>query len=111
MNARTLIRLTFANPASAIYLGLFGGSVAIAAAVTLFSSDPGFIWVWPALLTFPALLFAVAVGQGAWGTGEVPTWVLVGGLITCALVQSFVLGVLLKALRGRRRGLTHPHHG
>lgn len=109
MNARPLIRLTFTNPASAIYLGLFGTAVAIATAVTLFSSDPGFIWVWPAFLTFPLLLFVAAADAAVGGAGEMPAWLLVGGLVVCALVQSFCLGVLLDTLRGRGHGVTHPH--
>lgn len=109
MHARTLIRLTFANPASAVYLGLFGAAVAIAMAVTVFSPDPGFIWVWPAFFAFPTLLFAVVAGEAVGGAGEVPTWLLLGGLVACVLAQSLCLGVLVEILRGRRRGLTQPH--
>ncbi|MFG2971937.1 SCO4225 family membrane protein [Streptomyces sp. NPDC048331] len=49
MPARTLVRLTFANPASLIYLGLVAAAVAFATAVTLFAPDPGLVWVLPAL--------------------------------------------------------------
>ncbi|GFM95359.1 SCO4225 family membrane protein [Streptomyces fulvorobeus] len=103
MTARTLARLTFANPASAIYLGLVGASVAIATAFTLFSSDPGFIWVWPVFFTAPASLLTVAVGGSVPGVDDVPAWTLLGALIGCALIQSFVLGALLEALRSRSR--------
>ncbi|MFF8263088.1 SCO4225 family membrane protein [Streptomyces virginiae] len=63
MNARTLVRLTFANAASAIYLGLVGVAVAIATAVMLFAPDPGFVWVLPALFAFP-LFLVVTLAQG-----------------------------------------------
>ncbi|MET9636220.1 hypothetical protein ABZY83_07330 [Streptomyces virginiae] len=66
MNARTLVRLTFANPASAIYLGLVAVAVAVATAVTLFARDPGFEWALPALFAFP-LFLVVALVHGAQG--------------------------------------------
>ncbi|MFC9243787.1 SCO4225 family membrane protein [Streptomyces sp. NPDC057136] len=91
--------------------GLVGASVAMATAVTLFSSDPGFIWVWPAFLTAPASLLAAAVGGAVWDSEDGPAWALVGTLIVCALIQSLVLGTLLEALRNsRRRRRTRPHH-
>ncbi|MFD3655678.1 SCO4225 family membrane protein [Streptomyces sp. NPDC058620] len=86
-------------------------SPAVSGTVTLFSSDPGFIWVWPAFFTAPASLLAVAVGGSVRGAEEVPAWTLVGALIGCALIQSFVLGALLEALRtSRRRRSARPHH-
>ncbi|WP_256104716.1 SCO4225 family membrane protein [Streptomyces sp. ODS05-4] len=107
MNARTLTRLTFANPASAVYLALVGGSIAVAAAVTLFSSDPGFVWVWPALFTLPVSTLVVMAGDAIWAAEGAPAWFLIGGLVLCALVQSLGLGALWQTVRGHRRGLPH----
>ncbi|MEV2275265.1 hypothetical protein AB0I72_06740 [Nocardiopsis sp. NPDC049922] len=105
MNAHPLIRLTFANPASVVYLALVGGSAAVATAVTVFSADPGFVWVWPALFTFPAFMAVPVVEDAVWGA-DAPAWFFLGGIVVCALVQSFLLGSLLEGLRRLYRGLT-----
>jgi hypothetical protein len=107
---RTLVRLMFANPASAVYLGLVGIAVGIAAAEPLFveHADGSLIWVWPALLTFPASGFVTWAGEALWNTGA-PAWFLLGGIVVSALLQSLALGALLETLRGRRRRLAHPH--
>jgi hypothetical protein len=109
MNARTLLRLTFANAASAAYLGLVGASVVFEVAAALFS-DPGIVGVWPFLLTAPVSLLAAGIIEAAWGMDE-SVWYLASGVIVSALVQSFVLGALLEALRGRGRGLIRPSRG
>ncbi|MCX4645691.1 MULTISPECIES: SCO4225 family membrane protein [unclassified Streptomyces] len=109
MNARTLSRLTFANAASAVYLGLVGASVVFEVAAALLA-DPGIVGIWPFLLTAPTSLLAAGVVGAVWGV-EAPIWYLVSGVVISALVQSFALGALLEALRGRRRGLTRPSHG
>ncbi|MFE9932839.1 SCO4225 family membrane protein [Streptomyces sp. NPDC005533] len=112
MTARTLVRLTFANPASATYLGLVGVVVAIATAVTLFAPDPGFIWVFPALFAFP-LFFFVTLVEGAFrGEGQPETWLLLTELVLCVLAQSLALGTLVEGLRGRlRRGVPRTPTG
>ncbi|WKD32866.1 SCO4225 family membrane protein [Streptomyces xanthophaeus] len=101
MTARTLVRLTFANPASAIYLGLVGIAVAIATAVTLFASDPGFVWVLPALCAFPLFLLVGLAHGMAPGDGMPAPWLFVAELVLCVLVQSLVLGTIVEASRGR----------
>ncbi|WP_306322594.1 MULTISPECIES: SCO4225 family membrane protein [unclassified Streptomyces] len=101
MNARTVLRLTVTNPASALYLAAVTASVAFTAAVTLFSSDPGFAGVWPFLPTAPTSLFTVAALDAAWGT-EAPIWALTTAIAASALLQSLALGATLDALRGRR---------
>ncbi|MFG3550307.1 SCO4225 family membrane protein [Streptomyces sp. NPDC047725] len=111
MNARThtgpiraLARLAVANRASGVYLTLVGGAVAVAAAQPLFApdADASFIWVWPALFTFPAFGFVAWLGESAWGAAA-PTWFFVTGIAVSALLQSLALGATLRALRGRRR--------
>ncbi|MFI8789255.1 SCO4225 family membrane protein [Streptomyces sp. NPDC055105] len=109
MNARTLSRLTFANAASTVYLGLVGASVAFEVTAALFA-DPGIVGIWPFLLTAPTSLPAAGVVGAVWGA-EAPIWYLVSGVIISALIQSFALGALLEALRGRHRGLTRPTRG
>ncbi|WP_314253608.1 SCO4225 family membrane protein [Streptomyces sp. DSM 40907] len=103
MTARTLLRLTFANPASAIYLGLVGAAVAVATAVTLFAEDPGFVWVLPALCAFPLFLFVGLAHGMALGNGFPGLWLFVAELVLCVLVQSLVLGTIVEASRGRLR--------
>ncbi|WP_030691152.1 SCO4225 family membrane protein [Streptomyces globisporus] len=109
MNARTLSRLTFANAASAAYLGLVGASVVFEVAAALFT-DPGIVGIWPVLLTAPTSLLAAGAVGAVWGM-DAPVWYLVGGVVISALVQSFALGALLEALRGRRHGRTRPSRG
>ncbi|MDX3539501.1 hypothetical protein PV721_35300 [Streptomyces sp. MB09-01] len=104
MTARTLVRLTFANPASLIYLGLVGTAVAIATAVTLFAPDPGFIWVLPALFAFPLFFFVTLVHGAVHGEGQPETWLFLTELVLCVLAQSLVLGTVVEASRGRLRG-------
>lgn len=101
MTARTLVRLTFANPASAIYLGLVGAAVAVATGVTLFSPDPGFVWVLPALFAFPLFLFVTLAHGAALGDGQPATWLFLAELVLCVLAQSLVLGTIVEASRGR----------
>ncbi|MDG9725975.1 SCO4225 family membrane protein [Streptomyces sp. DH41] len=100
---RTLTRLTFANRASAVYLALVGGAMAVATLEPLFTTSPdaSLIWVWPALFTFPAFGFVAWLGEAGWG-GDAPTWFFVGGIALSALVQSLALGAVWQGLRGRR---------
>ncbi|MBQ1100052.1 hypothetical protein KBY55_29330 [Streptomyces sp. b94] len=100
---RTLARRTFANRASAVYLALVGGAMAVAALEPLFANNPdaSLIWVWPALFTFPVFGFVAWLGEAGWG-GDAPTWFLIGGIVLAALLQSLALGTAWDALRGRR---------
>ncbi|MGW2472236.1 SCO4225 family membrane protein [Streptomyces sp. NPDC001665] len=102
MHARALFRLTFANPVSVVYLGVVGASVVFEAAVATFG-DPGFVGVWPFLLTAPASLLFAMVGMEVGGPADVSYWFLAGGVVVSALVQAFVLGALTETVRGRLR--------
>ncbi|MGI5447854.1 SCO4225 family membrane protein [Streptomyces sp. CA-243310] len=107
MNARTFMRLTVANRASAIYLGLIACLAAMATAVTLFADDPGFVWVWPVFLALPTFFLVGSLGAAVWGGTSMPDWFFFGGILLSVLIQSFALGVLLEGLR-RRRTRTDP---
>ncbi|MEU9332750.1 hypothetical protein AB0D49_06220 [Streptomyces sp. NPDC048290] len=102
MNRRTLYRFAVGNPASAVYLGAVGLSIAAATGVTLFSSDPGFVWVWPAFLTAPLSLLG-AMPLAATET-DLPAALYVGGIAVAALAQSLVVGTCFELLRGRGAG-------
>ena len=118
MNARsvrTLVRLTFANRASAIYLGLVAVAMGVAAAEPLFGegADASFIWVWPALFTFPVFGIVAGIGEAVFGA-ETPAWFLVGGIVVAALVQALALGAMLDSLsrwQRQRRRVPRPHGG
>ncbi|MEV7560352.1 hypothetical protein [Streptomyces sp. NPDC089795] len=103
MSAHTLVRLTFANPASLIYLGLVGAAVAFATAVTLFAPDPGLVWVLPALCAFPLFLLVGLAHAAALGNGEPAAWLFITELVLCVLTQSLALGTIVEASRGRLR--------
>ncbi|MFE9137677.1 SCO4225 family membrane protein [Streptomyces sp. NPDC007355] len=93
----TIIRLTFANPASLVYLGL----VVAAALPLVFASatpDPGFAAVWILLITAPTsmllLLPDFADGDSALATGY-----FLATLALSALLHSFLLGLAYRGLR------------
>ncbi|MEW1546789.1 SCO4225 family membrane protein [Streptomyces tsukubensis] len=107
MNARKLYRLAVANAASAAYLVIVGGSVVVAAATTLSVSDPGMIWVWPALLTAPTSLLLIPSVGSLIPDGTLFFWPAYLGLVAVgALVQSTALGALWHGLRRGARRLT-----
>ncbi|MCX4699558.1 MULTISPECIES: SCO4225 family membrane protein [Streptomyces] len=118
MNARSarsrrLVRLMFANPASAVYLGLVAAAMVIAAVEPLLgeNSDGSMIWVWPALFTFPVFGVVAGLGEAVFG-GAAPAWFFVGGIVVSALAQSLAFGAVLDSLRGRqRRRVPRPHGG
>ncbi|MDG9716782.1 SCO4225 family membrane protein [Streptomyces sp. DH24] len=103
---RTLWRLMFANPASAVYLGVVGLAVAVAVIQPLFADHglESLIWVWPALLTLPTFALVALAGEALFGA-ETATWYLIAGVIVAALVQSLALGAAWTALRRPRRRL------
>jgi hypothetical protein len=98
---RTLTRLTFANPVSAVYLGLVGVALGVATFDTLTAADATFVWVWPMFLTFPTFGL-VAWLDSLWGVDS-PAVFLIGGIVVAALAQSLAMGVVVEAVRGRRR--------
>ncbi|MFJ5260003.1 SCO4225 family membrane protein [Streptomyces sp. NPDC088387] len=106
MDRRALVRLTVANPASAVYLTAVGASIAVCVATPLLNEtgDAGLVWVWPAFFTAPTSL-VLARPLAATGT-DVHMAGYVGWIAVSALVQSFALGSLYSYLRrGRpRRG-------
>lgn len=97
----------FANPASAVYLGVVGLAVGVATVQPLFVDQgmESLIWVWPALLTLPTFALVAAAGDALFGADSA-TWYLLIGVVVAALVQSLVLGSIWVALRGPRR---RPH--
>ncbi|MEU6389762.1 hypothetical protein [Streptomyces sp. NPDC046939] len=109
MNVRTVLRLTFANAASAGYLGLVGASVAFEAVAAVYG-DSDLVGIWPFLLTAPTSVVAAGAVGAVWGV-DAPVWYLAAGIVVSALIQSFVLGALLQAARGTRRRRLRPRRG
>lgn len=109
-SARAVVRLMFANPVSAVYLGAVAAAMLVAVVDPLAgdSADASMIWVWPALLTMPSSGVLVGLGEALFG-GDAPGWYLVGGIVVSALAQSLVLGAVWRSLRGRSGpALTKP---
>ncbi|MFF8834792.1 SCO4225 family membrane protein [Streptomyces sp. NPDC015130] len=95
---RTLVRLTFANPASLVYLGLVAVA-AIPVVLAPWSADPSFAAIWLLLLTMPTnmlLLFPDLVS----GESALATAYFVAVLAFAALLHSFLLGLAYRGLRG-----------
>ncbi|MEU3058559.1 SCO4225 family membrane protein [Streptomyces griseus] len=106
----TLVRLTFRNPASLIYLGLVLAATLFVAVDTLFVTheDASFAGVWLFLLAVPTVfLFFVGSSLAGAGAGG-PTWFLVLALVVSVLVQSLALGWFVRLVR--RVGSTGSAH-
>ncbi|MFC9595222.1 SCO4225 family membrane protein [Streptomyces sp. NPDC056944] len=96
---RTLVRLTFANPVSLVYLGL----VVVAALPMVFTpaiERSGFEPVWLLLITEPSsmLLFMLLPDFADGDSG--PAIYAVPAL--AALLHAFLLGLAYRAVRGNR---------
>ncbi|WP_426403683.1 SCO4225 family membrane protein [Streptomyces sp. R-07] len=95
---RTLVRLTFANPASLVYLGL----VAVAALPVVFApviADDSFAAVWLLLITAPTSMLLL-VPDFANGDSALATGYFFAALALSALLHSFLLGLAYRGLRG-----------
>ncbi|MCG7523219.1 hypothetical protein MHW47_01955 [Streptomyces sp. OfavH-34-F] len=102
MHARALLRLTFGNLASAIYLGIVGATVVFeVAAATI--GDPGMVGVWTFLVTAPTSLFFAMLCEAIWGVSDTSVWYLGVAVALSALIQAFILGALTETVRGRLR--------
>ncbi|ALO10163.1 hypothetical protein AQF52_4569 [Streptomyces venezuelae] len=94
---RALVRITFANPVSLVYLGL-----AVVASIPLlvapWTADPGFSAVWLILVTSPTslllLLPDVVTGISGWATAYYYT-----ALVLSALTNAYLLGLAYRAIR------------
>ncbi|MFF5712492.1 SCO4225 family membrane protein [Streptomyces sp. 62] len=94
---RTLVRLTFANPASLVYLGL----VAIAALPMVFASattDSSFAPLWVLLLTAPTSMILL-LPDFANGDSGLAFGYFLAALALAALLHSFLIGLGYRALR------------
>ncbi|MER6996126.1 hypothetical protein [Streptomyces sp. NPDC000410] len=98
-----IARLTFANPASLIYLALIAAAVLFATYDTLFvhHEDASFAWLAPMLLTAPTSFALVAGAPDA-------DWFPYLALLLSALIQSFALGCFFQLLR-RGPHSAHSH--
>ncbi|MEU2236922.1 SCO4225 family membrane protein [Streptomyces vietnamensis] len=96
--SHTFVRLTFANPASLVYLGL----VAIAALPMVFASataDSSFAAVWILLITAPTSMLLL-LPDFTNGDSGLATGYFVAALTLSALLHSFLLGLAYRGLRG-----------
>ncbi|MER5961410.1 hypothetical protein [Streptomyces sp. NPDC002057] len=96
---RALVRLTFANPASLVYLGL----VAAAALPMVFASataDSSFAAVWMLLITAPTSMLLL-LPDFADGDSGLATGYFLAALTLSALLHSFLLGLAYRGLRGK----------
>ncbi|MFE7517215.1 SCO4225 family membrane protein [Streptomyces sp. NPDC057540] len=97
---RTLVRLTFANPASLVYLGLVAVT-ALPLVLTPAIERSGFEAVWLFFVTAPTsmllLLPDVTDGDSGLAIGY-----FTAALALAALLHSFLLGLAYRAVRGGR---------
>lgn len=101
---RGLLRLTFTNPLSLIYLSLVLAA-ALFALIDGFAvqhPDASFAGVWPLLLTAPTAVPLWLAGDALWGGSGAPDGYLMAATAVAALVNALLLGLVYRALRGRR---------
>ncbi|MFF3841166.1 SCO4225 family membrane protein [Streptomyces sp. NPDC001930] len=95
---RTLVRITFANPASLVYLGL----VAVAALPVVFASataDSSFAAVWILLITAPTSM-VLLLPDFSHGDSALASGYFLAALAFSALLHAFLLGLMYRGLRG-----------
>ncbi|WP_314612252.1 SCO4225 family membrane protein [Streptomyces stackebrandtii] len=101
---RAVVRLTFANPVSLVYLAVVASLPLL---VSPWTAGPAFSDVWLSLATAPSslllLLPDVLTGISGWATAYHYT-----ALVLSALINAFLLGLAYRALRRNpaRQGLT-----
>ncbi|MET8710864.1 SCO4225 family membrane protein [Streptomyces californicus] len=97
----TVVRLTFRNRASQIYLGLVVAAALFVAVDTLFVTheDASFAGVWLFLLAAPAVVLFFVGGSLAGAGAGGPTWYLVLALVVSVLIQSLALGWFVRLVR------------
>ncbi|MFD3610850.1 SCO4225 family membrane protein [Streptomyces atroolivaceus] len=108
---RTLIRLTFGNTASRIYLGLVLAAAVFVAVDTLFVShdDASFAGVWLFFLAAPTVFLFLLGGAMTGADTAGPAWFVYLSLVVSVLVQACALGWFSRLVRGPRRGRSaHP---
>ncbi|MER6101650.1 hypothetical protein ABT115_04705 [Streptomyces sp. NPDC001832] len=108
---RALMRLTFGNFASLIYLGLVLAAAVFVTVDTLFVAheDASFAGVWLFFLAAPTV-FVFFIGSSLWGAEAAgPAWSVYLALAMSVLLQSFALGWFLRLIRdGGRTRTAHP---
>ncbi|MGA5498747.1 SCO4225 family membrane protein [Streptomyces cinereoruber] len=103
--SRAFVRLTFANPASLVYLGL----VVAAALPLVFASatgDTGFAAVWILLITAPTSMFLL-LPDFTNGDSALATGYFLAALALSALLHAFLLGLVYRGLRGGTASRVH----
>ncbi|MGQ4484985.1 SCO4225 family membrane protein [Streptomyces sp. SAS_281] len=108
--SRALVRLTFGNAASLLYLGAVVAAAVLVAADTLFIAheDASFAGVWLFLLAAPAV-FVFLLGSSAAGAESFgPAWFMYLALTVSVLVQSLALGWFVQLVRGGARRKIRP---
>lgn len=106
-----LVRLTFRDPASLIYLGLVLAATLFVAVDTLFVAheDASFSGVWLFLIAAPTVFLFLLGGSLAGVRAGGPAWFLVLGLVVSVLVQSLALGWFVRLVRrAGSAGSAHP---
>ncbi|MFJ6442639.1 SCO4225 family membrane protein [Streptomyces sp. NPDC091649] len=104
----TLVRLTFRNPASLVYLGLVLAATLFVVADSLFVApeDASFSGVWLFLLAAPTVFLFFLGSSLAGAEAGGPVWFLVPALVVSVLVQSLAVGWFVRLVR--RAGSAGP---
>lgn len=103
-----LVRLTFTNRASLTYLAVVAAAAVFVAVDTLFvhREDASFAGVWLFLLAAPTVFVFLMAGSLFGDALAGSAWFLYPALLLSVLLQSLVLGLFVRFLRGGARS-TH----
>ncbi|MYS05176.1 hypothetical protein GTW71_01630 [Streptomyces sp. SID6041] len=96
---RALVRLTFANPASLVYLGL-AAAAALPMVFAPATADSSFAAVWMLLITAPTSMILL-LPDFADGDSGLATAYFLAALALSALLHAFLLGLAYRGLRGK----------
>ncbi|MGW2474351.1 SCO4225 family membrane protein [Streptomyces sp. NPDC001665] len=102
---RTLVRLTFGNAASLLYLGAVAAAAVFVTVDTLLvgHADASFAGVWLFLLAAPTVFLFLLGGSLAGAESFGPAWFMYLALTVSVLLQSLALGSFVRPARGGAR--------
>jgi hypothetical protein len=99
---RTLARLTFATPASLVYLTLVAAAAAFLAwdQILVSHEDASFSGIYLIALASPTFFLFLSAGEALLSAGaEVPGWFFYTALALSVLIQSTAIGALQQRVR------------
>ncbi|MEU9982150.1 hypothetical protein [Streptomyces sp. NPDC050856] len=102
MIARKLFRIAFANPFSAVYLGVVGAVAVFEVIAALIEGPQEFAGLYVLMVTSPTALLLMEFAEAIGGFAKPSQELSVVTLAVSAVLQSLTLGLLWKLVRSER---------